>query len=151
MRVAIIVLGVLLCSAATAEPQPWMKKENPETLHSIVMVDTECPVSQTEVKEIVNGVLIRSRLRTGDLTDADEFGFVVEIGCIKPKTITTTLTYKIDVDFIRWVFNRPFLEALPSYGEFGRGDKADIANGTQATVERLVTDYLQANFDLAPE
>ena len=84
MRVAAIALGILLCSAATAEPQPWMKKENPETLHSYVFVDPICPVSETEVREIVNGILIRSRLRPGDyLAGTEELGFTVNIDCLE--------------------------------------------------------------------
>ena len=80
MRVAIIILGVLLCSAATAEPQPWMKKENPDTLHYIAGVTSECPISELDIRVIVNGILIRSRLRPGEYFSSPEtLGFWVEI------------------------------------------------------------------------
>ena len=62
MRVAIIVLGVLLCSAANAEPQSWMKSDDPDTLRYMVDVDS-CPISKAALDELVTGILIRSRLK----------------------------------------------------------------------------------------
>ena len=149
MRVAIVVLGVLLCSAATADPQPWMKKENPETLSAVVAVGIECPFTETEAKEVVHGVLIRSRLRPRDWSTETLF-IGVAVDCLET-TNSGLFIYDADVSFFRWEFSRMLEEVTGDYSNFGIGRRADILGSIRESVEGLVTDYLQANFDLAPE
>ena len=149
MRVAIIVLGVLLCSAATAEPQPWMKKENPETLRSVVVVNSECKVSTEDVQKVVDGVLIRSRLKPGDyLNSPDDFGFIVMLDCSQG----AQFIIDADVRFVRYIpyLGRNLFETHV-YGTYGVGRPEGILETVKGHVEELVTDYLQANFELAPE
>ena len=151
MRVAIIILGVLLSSAATAEPQPWLKKENPETLHFALIVDQDCPSSSSEIKAIANGVLIRSRLRPGDYLESEElFGFFVLIVCDRIVSQNNRYAYMTEVRFIRHLGNRNILE-FANYGSFGIGDRVAIETSIRGSIENLVMDYLQANFDLTPE
>ena len=159
MRVEIIVLGALLCSAATAEPQYWMKKEDPETLHSAIYVSPRCDFTQEKVRQIVDGVLIRSRLKTGDylrsspqpgdyFTNHELFGFHVAVECGEG----TPATYNATAQFIRHIddLGRSLLEPY-AYGYFGAGESEDVLEVVKEVVEELVTDYLQANFDLTPE
>ena len=149
MKIATLALGILLCSAAIAEPQPWMKKENPDTLHSSVFVSSECAFTEERVRKVVDGVLIRSRLKTGDYISGPEpFGFVVDVNCMDG----TSNAFIINVHFIRFIpeLFRNVLEST-SYGNFGVGDAEYTLDGVKLSVEELVTDYLQANFDLAPE
>ena len=150
MRVVIIVFGVLLCSAAIAEPQPWMKKDNPDTLPGIVFIAPKCGVTTAEIREIVDGILIRSRLRPGDyLTGTDGLGFVVKVDCLNP--IEHSASVQIDIYFVRNILGRILLEAYPAYGSFGVADSEEVNKSIRDGVEDLVTDYLQANFDLTPE
>jgi hypothetical protein len=152
MKIATLALGILLCSAAIAEPQPWMKKENPETLSTLVIVGSACPFSQSEVQEVVNGVLIRSRLRPGYYaTDTDWLGFVVKFNCKKIAGLSEQVIFNLDVNFIRFYQARTLVEPVPNYGILGNGTRDFILEATRGPVEELVTDYLQANFDLAPE
>ena len=120
MRTAIIILGVLICSAATADPRPWMKKENSETLHALIFVDDDCPLSKTEAKEIVEGVLIRSRLRPGMFPmSLDTLGFLVAIECVKLNS--DLYIYYIDTNFFLLAFGRILQEPFPDYGRLGQG------------------------------
>ena len=150
MRVAIIVLGVLLCSAATAEPKPWIRKEHPDTLYFTQFVHPDCPVSEAKLREEVNGVLIRSRIRPGDYyTSTEELGFYLLLNCWEEQK--PLVIFGLNVFFIRWLDGRPLIEFHPMYGMIGRGNEESIKEAIRGQTERLVTDYLQANFNLAPE
>ena len=152
MKIATLALGILLCSAAIAEPQPWMKKENPDTLHFNAFAEPDCPFSNAELTDLVNGVLVRSRLRPGDYFDSEEvFGFSVVVGCLEKEPGSQFFIYNIDISFIRYLLGRNFTEIWPIYGGFGQGIPDSIKGQVKASVESLITDYLQANFDLAPE
>jgi hypothetical protein len=149
MRTGILILGVLLCSAATAEPQPWMKSSDSESLRYVVVVNPDCPVSEAELRSTIDGLLIRSRLRPGDFRQNPYFlGFYVGIECMHHEG--RLFVYSIDTSFIRLAWSR-FLLETPTYGTLGLGSKVEISNDVRSSVERLVTDYLQANFDLTPE
>ena len=157
MRVAITVLGILLCSAATAGPRYWMKKENPEELLSSVYVDDRCAISEEQVREVVDGVVIRSRLKTGDYRIAEvasilrgnlgpsslkPFGFEVTIDCLQ----TPPSLFDANVKFVRRFpeLNRSLYESA-IYSHYGIGSSESILASVKGLVEQLVTDYLQAN------
>ena len=150
MRVAIIFFGAFLCSAANGEPQSWMQKDNPETLHFSAFISSECPISEAEIEAVINGVLIRSRLRPGEyLSSPETSGSYVKIDCMD--RTSELFVFTVSVNFIRYAFGRIVADIYPDYGSFGVGEKSDMADSVRDAVERLVTDYLQANFDLAPE
>ena len=151
MKAVIIALGVLFCSAATAEPRPWMKKENPETLHFVTVVQG-CPHSDAEVRKIINGVLIRSRLRPGALGTSSEepFGFALELSCLATED-SDSFFYSLELRFMRLFIDRISLKAVPVYRQLGRGYRGAIEDRIRGGVEDLLADYLQANFDLTPE
>ena len=171
MRVAVIVLGVLLCSATNAEPQSWMKSDDPDTLRYMVDVDS-CPISKAALDELVTGILIRSRLKPKLFLDMqilekgtteervkffqffqqEHLGFQVFLQCGKMDDRLGSFIYQLDVHFLRYLpeQGRPFYE-VPPYGGFGVMNEADIKAEVKERVESLVTDYLKANFDLTSE
>ena len=171
MRVAVIVLGIFLCSAANAEPQSWMKSDDPDTLRYMVDVNS-CPISKAALDELVTGILIRSRLKPQlffDMENLDKatpeeqvrffqyfqqenFGFLVFLQCVQISGQPGWFIYDLDVRFLRYLpkWGRPFYE-VPPYGTAGIINDAGLKAEVKERVEDLVTDYLKANFDLASE
>jgi hypothetical protein len=168
MRVAIIVLGVLLCSSANGEPQSWMKSDDPDTLRYMADVKS-CPISEAALDELVKGILIRSRLKPQLFFDMEKlekasqeeqakyfqqerFGFSVYLKCTELIGRPDRIVFDLDVSFVRWlpIRGRLFSERLP-YGSFGVTDEDRLKANVKEAVERLVTDYLKANFALTPE
>ena len=61
-----IVLAAILAFVATsahADPEPWMKKEDPSELAVLAMADEECPLSSEELQEIADAVLVEKDIR----------------------------------------------------------------------------------------
>ena len=137
----------LLAGNVQADPQPWMEKENPDELGVYTRLDSDCPTFELEA--LVNGVLIRSRVRPLDFTETPELYLNVIAECLEFSTRERFYSYSID---IRFAFrNSAFVHLIyesPNYGAFGHGDSDFIQEAIKDATERAITDYLQANFDL---
>ena len=153
MRTAVFAATLsLLAGNVLADPEPWMEKENPDELALLIGVDEDCSVTEDAVRDMANGVLIRSRIKPLDWARVLEpFGLRVSIDCTPDSVV-----FMILVDFIdqlpipdhSGLFDIRF--ARTGYTSFGTtsGDAEYILNAAKRNVERAITDYLKANFDL---
>jgi len=168
MRILFFVLALLLPVFASADPQPWMKKADPDNLFARLLVSPECPDDFESYADIVEGILIRSRLNSavggpasvdlmnenGDTVDwmahqyvTDEKLFLrISLNCRSEKAL-----YAFDLH-VRFAFLANGLEVLmyasPSWNALGRHDAIQIRSSLEKLVENAITDYLKANFDL---
>ena len=63
MKIAIFAVSLLLLTGnALADPQPWMRKDNPGELSVDTDVTEPCEISEQQLRETVEGVLIRSSI-----------------------------------------------------------------------------------------
>ena len=168
---SLLIAAVLLFFSTQlhGEPRLWMFRMEPETLRYEVDVESECPISTPALEEMVKGILIRSRLKPQVYLDVEQleratatektmylqqerFGFRVGLGCMEIPSQAGWFVYRLDIRFVRYLpdLQRNVYESEP-YGAFGLNDEIGLNVKVKERVEALVTDYLQANFDLTPE
>ena len=141
MRITVFAATVfLLAGNVLAEPQLWMKKENPNELAVLVSDNPYCPDTQQGYADIVTGVLTRSRISLA-LVGSDVL-LSVSVQCGGP-------AYSIDVHFGRWLEGGTVILFAAGYSSVGIYSNATyLRTVLRETVEEAITDYLQANFDL---
>ncbi len=144
-----------------------LAKENPNEFHVRYFQDAECTISEEAVESMIDGVLTRSRIkrltyydwlvrgyrdRTGGDLGLDQLFLVVEVSCIT----SNNQIFGIMVRFADKVNRHPNLKFkremyhLRDYGSIGRHNSGPefLMGQIKAGVERALTDYLKANFDL---
>ena len=149
----IYLLVVIAGTGALAEPQEWMKVENPNELAYSVFVRDSCPFETNDVEKVVEGVFVRSRVKPlfQRIHDGDLFLNVV-VHCAD----APTPHYLVDIQFgLRQpVCLTPFLPPgtsiyfRPNYGSFGEHDRQSILDAIKHNAEQAIADFLKANFDL---
>jgi len=71
MKLAILAVSLLLLTGnALADPQPWMKKESPGELSVETGVTEPCEISEQQLRDTVEGVLIRSSITPARLGES---------------------------------------------------------------------------------
>jgi hypothetical protein len=151
MRAVVMLIAVLVTGIANADPQPWMKKANPNELVLVIFgPNGECPASRESLHEAAKGVLTRSRIKAIEETPPAEKAestfpwLVVGIGCQDG-------LYEVGVDFIvqdaTGFRHRAGLFGYGSHGTHGNSGP-HLVNSVRNDVEAAITDYLKANFDL---
>jgi hypothetical protein len=140
----------VLANVASADPEPWMKKANPDELVTLVVPGKDCPASVDEIERAVSGVLVRSRLKRIDRAPNRDNA----VGTFPWLMISLRCTadlYAFDVDFVASDADG-FLDRL---GLTGYGTAGTNANSTEVflgalrkNIEAAITDYMKANFDL---
>jgi len=138
---------LLLTTTALAEPQEWMKKENPNELGVVVGADPKC--GPPGLESLVHGVLTRSRIRPVSVSDTPELYLSVAVACFEISTQEGLYSYTTKIHFgTRGVQSVFMLYGFPDYGAVGVGGSDFIGNAVKSSVEEAITDYLHANFDL---
>ena len=148
MRTAVFAATLfLLAGNVLADPQPWMKKENPEELGVWVSQDPDCPTFDLE--SLVHGVIIRSRIRPVSILETPVLYLTVVVACIPRDGQSDSYVFDVDVNFgVRYGQSTHMHYQSPSYGIFGQGTSDYLQQSVKESVEMAITDYLQANFDL---
>ena len=142
-----------------------LKVRRPDTIKVLYAHGVDCPGDKDSIDERIDGLLIRSRLKRSNLP-IDRFmgnpiSLVVSTSCgnspgeVRPFIYNVVAgfreTVKVErelVHVITVVYHNPF-----AYGFFGvvgtRGSLEEKVRQTvRDTVEKALTDYLKANFDL---
>lgn len=125
---------------------------DPNVLAREVWVGSTCPINKAEANEVVDGVLIRARLKPDEYYDSSQtMGFFVSVRCMRRQG-TDLFIYKVDVNFVQFapIANRT-LQWVNGYGSMGIGLKVDIRGAIRDGTERLVTDYIKVNFNLGSD
>ncbi len=145
MKVAILAVSLLLLTGnALADPQPWMKKESPGELSVETGVTEPCEISEQQLRDTVEGVLIRSSITPIEFGESPAWlGLQVNVDCLG------TSMFAIRVDFVDAIDLVAVRYGTVGYGSFGAhaGDSDVVLSGVTRQVERAIADYLIANFD----
>ncbi len=145
MKVAILAVSLLLLTGnALADPQPWMKKESPGELSVETGVTEPCEISEQQLRDTVEGVLIRSSITPIEFGESPAWlGLQVNVDCLG------TSMFAIRVDFVDAIDLVAVRYGTVGYGSFGAhaGDSDVVSSGVTRQVERAIADYLIANFD----
>ena len=162
----IIAAAVLLVAFAypaagqTENPSP-LKVENPDTIKVAYLQEPDCPGTEDSINEMIDGLLVRSRLKRSnvpfDMWMGNPISLVVLTECGRSEQ--GHYIYSASAGFreavmierssgkvLAYVFHNPF-----SYGRIGMGSddyKETVRTAVRSAVERALTDYLKANFDL---
>lgn len=135
---------------------------NADEIWTSVAMDVDCPISLWRVRDSVDGVLIRSRIRPLSLEPREYLQrfaetavyLNVDVGCLD-RDVGNPI-FDIDVHFgIIYVglntrhhpFDLPFLSALinENFGAFGIGDEEYILEAVEESVEDAVTVFVSAH------
>ncbi len=155
----LILLVLMLPIFALADPQRWMEKENPNELGVFTFVNEFCPMTNSELKKMVDGVLVRSRIKP--VSFSMELGrgnayLDVSLSCTEHSSVERA-TFIFMVDFLGSMFVEAKGSMRIRYGEvpagmvFGYGSISSAKPEMKSKVEGVITDYLKANFDLGED
>ena len=159
----IVFLYVLPISTVSGQgmdvPIGHLKKPTPDVL-AFAVLPMGCPGTQVEYTKIVEGELLRARIKPSPQWNFFELTLLAELSC-EPSESQLTWIFDLDVSFIvthpvenpqndEYSFYRVHYD--PIYGTFGVLRNETVINGLKTQlreqVGRLLTDYLKANFDL---
>jgi hypothetical protein len=140
-----------------AATNPGLKVESPKVLHSFISVGPDCELSEREVREVVDGVVVgrglttgvlsRSQLASGMDVGEQRFGLYVTLDCFAPGS-GPCRPFSFNITFIRFVPGvGRFLHEQGTYGRFGAGGNALVLQNLEGAVQKAVTDYVLANVD----
>ncbi|MDJ0760381.1 MAG: hypothetical protein QNJ19_13355 [Woeseiaceae bacterium] len=151
MKKCIIAVALLLLGhAANAEVPEWLptvlEKDNPDELAVFVYSDENCPMTLEETTELVEGVLVRSRVKPVSLGAEKDLFLDVTVYCLKPAK--TNPVFVISVNFSSITEDGVPIAYDFDFGTIGMGKKENVEATLRSLVEDAITVYLRANFDL---
>ena len=140
-----------------------LKKYDPDVLYFATHVYDDCPGTEESYEEIVEGELLRARIKPQESWDYHELFLQVLVVCNEDrKSSVRMITYTLYVDFAkRYRVIDPDPDEFDSYevrlglGYSGTGYRrgygnAEVERGIQTVLREYVsaalTDYLRANF-----
>ena len=148
---AIITISMLSVNAIAADRPQWfydaIKVENPNQLAYFVEMDKNCPFNKETLNDTVDGVLIRSRIKPlkENIFVPGHIYLSLDVSCLKLKQ--TNPVFSIQLYFARY---KPYPAILikRGFGSIGIGPSDFILQTFKEKVERAVTEYIKANFNL---
>ncbi len=152
-RLALLVL--MFPIVAVGDPEPWMKKENPNELGVFVFVTKRCPMTDSELRELLEGVLVRSRIKPVSWVAGDIY-LDVDLDCTQSQS-SNHVIFNFVIDFtgvalLEGKGNVPVrFGKFKSGGVFGSASLNEAKQAMKVQIESVITDYLQANFDLGED
>ncbi len=142
----------LFPSVVFADPQPWMKQEDPNSLGLFVFVYGECPFSKDEVNEIAEGEFLRSRISpTKDM----QLNLTLSISCltehfksgeVRGVALASNLRFATRIGGFHMLYEDPDYSTVLAAGPQA-DDKQFLLDSLRNDVGKAVTDYLRANFE----
>ena len=152
MRTLMSVVFLLMASAvAHAELSDFeksaFKQKDPEKLAYVIEVDEACPVTSEYLENSIKQNLVRARVKPmGDSAwQKAKLSLNVSLFCIARKDAHPV--FKLDIYFGSWSERLPVFYPI-DYGTFGIGPVEHIQKSADEGIDRAVTAYLKANFDL---
>ena len=128
---------------------------DPEKIYYRSSTGVACPFEYNEVDDIIEGELIRSRIKpiywTNRLEESEAILVLdVQANCLERDNLNPV--FDVDVyfalyRFVDGLYSGSFL-ADWEFGSFGIGDHDYILQSVEDAVEDAITAYVKANFDL---
>ena len=147
----IITLALFSFLVNASERPPWfnnaIKSKTPNQLPYYIGVSKDCPIKLTRAESVVEGVLIRSRVKPlkGDIYAAGIVYLNIYVSCVPLES--NNPVFNIEVNFGR-INPKPAIIFDQSFGNSGIGDQDFIMQVLKERVESAMTAYIKANFDL---
>ncbi|MYB62832.1 MAG: hypothetical protein F4X69_15855 [Gemmatimonadetes bacterium] len=167
LLLAVLIAAVTL-PAAGQEKQPsikHLKKSDPDVLFMGTSIDNSCPGTERSYERIVEGEMLRARIKRTSIWNWYEIALNVNVSCHRDRSQRGTmevLTYSIFVTFlVFYPVEDPAPDELdfrqvvylPSYVGSGLSVNHDNAEEERVihanlrnAVTNALTDYLKANF-----
>lgn len=152
MKTSFSILLMLLLSNVYADPQPWMKRENPNELGLFVSTTPECPFTEADITSMAEGEYVRARVKP---TEDISWNLTLTVECMTTSVSERQVGWAMVVNLRFGTSLRPFVFVLyegANYGTLAVGP--DDTSGTlylrnivKAQVEEALTDYLKANIE----
>ena len=153
---------ILLCAMLTvsfsvmAESQPWMKKDDPNSLGLDVNLGKDCPFDIKELRDMAEGEYLRARIKPTD--DRNSLHITISALCdnitMDGKHIGTSSAYTIDFstrvnfpDYITYVDYIPDVFILINTGTKNNEAKTYFLNDIKESLNIMITSYLIANIE----
>ena len=152
---------ILLCAMLTvsfsvmAESQPWMKKDDPNSLGLYVMVGKKCPFDEEDLRDMAEGEYLRARIKpTGGIT-----GLKITISALCQKVtmdgrnIGTNAAFTLDfstrTEFPDLTIVRygPGVLSLLNLSQNKMEAKTKFLTMIRDQLNLALTDYLKANME----
>lgn len=135
-----------------AEPEPWMKQADPNSLGLYVSVSGSCPFAKEELTNRIEGEFLRSRIKP---TKSTSFNLTINVHCMSVKNKGGTVLGNVASYEIRYgakmASGAHVLYEGPNHGSMIVG--SDDSESTQYFIKSItdgvslsLTDYLKANF-----
>lgn len=151
----LIMIGTLLLvifQDASGELSPGLavvlKQDEPNELAYFVATSDSCPVSTRTAENIVKGVFVRSRIKPlgGDAWMTKKIHLSVQMSCVRVSGASPIYSTEV---FFSAISSGLIIRFAPNLGVLGIGSKDYHEQAIKDAVEEAVTQYLEANFDLA--
>jgi len=153
MKQKIFVLLVLLMVSRLghAEKPVWfletIKVDNPNQLAYWTVIAGDCPVTEKEMQEIIEGVFVRSRVKPLKEAIYKPGSIYLDVNLTCFKRSEDRFIYNMQIYFSRQ-FPRPSVKFGDDFGALGSGGKTYITATLKNKIEGAVTVFIKANFDL---
>ncbi len=134
----------------------WIEQPDPNALTYDLNVAPECPFGRSRAAEIIEGAIVRSRIKPQPLADVQDLGgkepklfLSAAVDCL-PRDWGDNYVFVVNVDWANYGSLVDPIIVYPTLGQgnFGSGDARFILDAFGQAVEDALVDYLKANFDL---
>ena len=143
---------LLLSNHVYAELSEWLhqalKVDNPNQLAYWVEVGKNCPVTQKEVENLVEGVFIRSRIKPLKEGVFDSGVIYLDVGLVCNGVSSNHIDSYVSKILFGRIVPTPAVWFQGEFGTVGRGSKDFMVGAVKGSVEAAITEYIKANFDL---
>ena len=146
----ILILLFLTPACAPESPSHWAAKLDPGEIYANIFAESDCPVSQAELVELVNEAMSNFRLKRSSKWNQDEVNLDIALWCGVHEGGGWSYAYRVMLSKYRLVDGDPFqITFSPDFYEhrFGLGDGATISSGLDSEIEVVLKKYLAVNSD----
>ena len=134
-----MIVALLFSAAAPAEPQPWMRSENPQGLYVLLSVSEACPVRRTEADLAVQEGFRREALPRASGWAPGELFLTAEVDCSQTTNYPDIYLYVTRVGF---AVN--YREEPAYMMQYVRGRYESFGIDRLSSIEQILTDSVAA-------
>ncbi len=150
-RLVTLLVLLLFSQPGQAGVPEWfyqsIKVDNPNQLAYCTKAAASCPVTTTDVEEIIEGVFIRSRVKPLKLTEFEPENIYLEVSLSCFEQNENHFVYDFSIHFSR-ALPYPSVKFNWDFGYLGIGNDTAITIAIKGRVEDAITEYIKVNFDL---
>ncbi len=141
-----MLLLLVISQGAFADKYPFLKVDNPNELQVGVFSNNDT-LTSTELQEIVNQVVRRSRIKPVEATDIENIFLSVTVNG-DPFKISQSNIYFAEAVFSVDTKEYGIVKTPAESYVYGKSNKSGVIQAVKSSVEKVIDMYLQENFDL---